>query len=241
MPPAQSLPEYVVRLFRSLRDATRHRRLSAPVAGQRFALPEELVDFESKQGQCIAASAKVNGDLVRALLRQEHPAFCAVASAMTIAQAEGVGPAEQKRFVEIFRQAVAWPPVMACYGLDALDSLPGMFKYWLLSHLQYDGAPLALLAEWLRLLDFDVQIKSAGNLDEDAFRADVAECFPSLDGGDPCPRNYILVNYSRSVVGQRMFSGGHYAPIGGFHQEEDKVLLLEVNSWRYPSVGPPRD
>lgn len=39
-----------------------------------------------------------------------------------------VGPAEQKRFVEIFRQAVAWPPVMACYGLDALDSLPGMLK-----------------------------------------------------------------------------------------------------------------
>ncbi|CAL1155189.1 unnamed protein product [Cladocopium goreaui] len=155
---------------------------------------------------------------------------------MTIAQTEGVGPAEQKRFVEIFRQAVAWPPVMACYGLDALDSLPGMLKYWLLSHLQYDGAPLALLAEWLRLLDFDVQIKSAGNLDEDAFRADVAECFPSLDRGDPWPRNYILVNYSRSVVGQRMFSGGHYAPIGAFHQEEDKVLLLEVNSWRYPSV-----
>eukprot|EP00434_Breviolum_minutum_P005041 symbB.v1.2.004447.t1/scaffold249.1/size274694/6 len=198
MPRAQTAGEYAVRLFRSLRDATRHRRLSAPSGGQRFALPDELVDFESPQGHRMAMRAKTNQKLVQALLTQEHPAFCAVASAMTIAQAEGVGPGDQKRFVDIFRQAASWPPVMACYGLDALDSLPGLVKYVLLSHLQYDGAPLALLAEWLRVLDFDVQIKSSGNLDEDVFRADVAACYPSSEISDEThSRNYMLVNYSR--------------------------------------------
>ena len=37
-----------------------------------------------------------------------------------------MGPQEQRRFVEVFRGS--WPPVMACYGLEKLDALPGMLK-----------------------------------------------------------------------------------------------------------------
>ncbi|CAE7597164.1 Glutathione gamma-glutamylcysteinyltransferase 3 [Symbiodinium microadriaticum] len=154
---------------------------------------------------------------------------------MTIARSRGVGPRDQRRFMDVFREVDMQAPLMSAYGLDGLDKLPSFLKYALLSHLQYDGAPLALLAEWFRILGFKVDLVSAANIKEDTFRADVAAAFAC------CPstatsRQYVLVNYSRSVVGQRMFSGGHYAPIGGFNAEEDKVLLLEVNSWRYPSV-----
>lgn len=119
-----------------------------------------LIALASPQGQGLARAARLNG-LADSLQRQEHPAFCAVASAITVARAEGVrgpvrcasgaevGPQEQTRFMEVFRSP--WPPVMACYGLDALDLLPGIVKsggpgtaslgselarYWLLSHLQ---------------------------------------------------------------------------------------------------------
>ncbi|CAK9082571.1 unnamed protein product [Durusdinium trenchii] len=221
MPRAQTVPEYVVRLFRSLRDATRHRRLSAPVGGK-LVCHSRLIDLNSQEGQRLAAEAFVNQKLVQALLRQEHPAFCAVASAMTVASAEEVGPADQKRFADVFRKAETWPPVMACYGLDALDALPALLKYWLLSHLQYDGAPLALLAQWLRLLDFDVEILSSADLDEDAFREDVLATFSSSSDES---RRFLLINYSRSVVGQRMFSGGNIVPIGGLHEKEDKVWV----------------
>mmetsp|Transcript_61720 Transcript_61720/g.137793 ORF Transcript_61720/g.137793 Transcript_61720/m.137793 type:complete len:271 (+) Transcript_61720:24-836(+) len=231
--------QYVSRLYRSLRDATRHRQLSAPTDGQRYPVPEELLPLESDSGQSLVMDGAVNQSLVSVLLRQDHPAFCAVASAMTIARAENAGPFDQKKFMTVFREGgrhgAAWPNVMATYGLDALDGLPAPVKYWLLCHLQYDGAPMALLAEWFRLLGFSVDVVSSSAATEETFRADVAAAFPQT-GVCGSGRNYILVNYSRSAVGQRMFSGGHYAPLGGFHHTQDKVLLLEVNSWRYPSV-----
>eukprot|EP00931_Biecheleriopsis_adriatica_P068293 TRINITY_DN42267_c0_g1_i1.p1 TRINITY_DN42267_c0_g1~~TRINITY_DN42267_c0_g1_i1.p1 ORF type:complete len:274 (+),score=36.63 TRINITY_DN42267_c0_g1_i1:77-898(+) len=233
MPPARSASEYAVRLMRSLRDATKHRRLRPPVGGERFPVPAGLEPLESAVGQRLASEARLEPKLLGALQRQEHPAFCAIASAMTLARSQGAGPTDQKNFMEVFKEARAWPPVMATYGLDALDSLPGWLKYHLLSHLQYDGAPMALLAEWFRVLGFQADVVSSGEVDEDELRKDVAAAFPS-DGS--ARTRCLLVNYSRTVIGQRMFSGGHYAPVGGFHEPSDKVLLLEVNSWRYPSV-----
>ena len=49
--------------------------------------------------------------------------------------------------------------------------------------------------------------------------------------------NFILmVSYSRTALGQKVFSGGHVACLGGYDRETDEALILEVNSWRYPSV-----
>ncbi|CAD7942196.1 unnamed protein product [Amoebophrya sp. A120] len=50
-----------------------------------------------------------------------------------------------------------------------------------------------------------------------------------------------IVSYSRTAVGQKHFSGGHVAPIGGYDPENDRVLILEVNVWRYPSVWIPTE
>eukprot|EP00933_Yihiella_yeosuensis_P020278 TRINITY_DN16287_c0_g3_i1.p1 TRINITY_DN16287_c0_g3~~TRINITY_DN16287_c0_g3_i1.p1 ORF type:complete len:277 (+),score=39.44 TRINITY_DN16287_c0_g3_i1:35-832(+) len=221
-------------LFRSLRDATRHRRL--PVGGERFPLPDELIALDSEFGEALAKEARLKPKLIDSVLRQDHPAFCGIAAAMTVAQSEGKGPLDQKHFFDVFRDSNPWPPVMSHFGWDFLDNLPGSVKYPLLCHLQYDGVPMSLLGEWLKAQNFSIETVSAGEIDEKVFRSDIEAAFPpSADKGHE-ERRHLLVNYSRSTVGQRMFSGGHYAPIGGFQRASDKVLLLEVNSWRYPSV-----
>ncbi|CAE7475943.1 PCS3 [Symbiodinium pilosum] len=80
-----------------------------------------------------------------------------------------------------------------------------------------------------------IMLLGAGDAQESTLRADIAAALqPSPSFGSKRP--FLLVNYSRSAIGQRMFSGGHYAPIAGYNAKEDKVLLLEVNCWRYPSV-----
>ncbi|CAE8701312.1 unnamed protein product, partial [Polarella glacialis] len=170
-----------------------HRRLSPPVGGERFPLPPTLEPLGSERGQQLFAEARVNSQLVESLLRQDHPAFCAVASAMTVALSEQVGPSDQRRFMDVFQEAPSWPPVLSHYGCGALDGLPGPVKYHLLRHLQYDGSPMSLLAEWFRAQGLDAEAVSAGDVDADTFRSDVLAAFPKGDGPRRC---YVVANYS---------------------------------------------
>merc|ERR1712232_597436 len=108
--------------------------------------------------------------------------------------------------------------------------------YHLINHLKYDGFPLALLKVWFQTLGYEACVVDAGNWSLDAFLLDIRKALKvgAYDGAHDDV--YLLVNYSRTAIGQRMFSGGHYATIGGYNEAEDKTLLLEVNAWRYPSV-----
>lgn len=103
----------------------------------------------------------------------------------------------------------------------------------LLRHLMFDGVPLTLLAQWFRVQGYVVEEVSAADADVETFRADIARAYPERSAQR---RLYLLVNYSRRAVGQVMFSGGHWAPVGGFHPASGKVLVLDVNSRRYDLV-----
>jgi hypothetical protein len=46
-----------------------------------------------------------------------------------------------------------------------------------------------------------------------------------------------LVNYDRRKLGQS--GGGHIAPLAAYHVASDRVLILEVARYRYPSVWVP--
>jgi hypothetical protein len=51
------------------------------------------------------------------------------------------------------------------------------------------------------------------------------------------PGDRLLVNYHRGGVGQE--GGGHIVPIAGYHAASDRVLLLDVARYRYPSAWVP--
>ena len=48
------------------------------------------------------------------------------------------------------------------------------------------------------------------------------------------PSDRLLVNYHRSAVGQ--LGGGHISPLAAYDERGDRVLLLDVARYRYPSV-----
>eukprot|EP00929_Paragymnodinium_shiwhaense_P056021 TRINITY_DN28047_c0_g1_i2.p1 TRINITY_DN28047_c0_g1~~TRINITY_DN28047_c0_g1_i2.p1 ORF type:complete len:295 (-),score=43.40 TRINITY_DN28047_c0_g1_i2:16-834(-) len=227
-----------VRLYRSLRDATKHRKLPRMTKVDRFQLPPELIPLDSPAGYEFAQSAKLNAALQKNVQVQEHPAFCAMASAATIAAAADRGVGEQARFVDVFREAPEWPPVFASYGLgwDLLDSLPLAVKARLIDHLKYDGFPLTLLELWFRVQGYEAEVIEAADSARDLFYEDLRKAFGEEGQQAGERETYLLVNYSRTAIGQRMFSGGHYATIGGYNKSAEKALLLEVNAWRYPSV-----
>ena len=51
------------------------------------------------------------------------------------------------------------------------------------------------------------------------------------------PSDRLLVNYHRSALGQQ--GGGHISPLAAYDERGDRVLLLDVARYRYPSVWVP--
>ncbi len=48
------------------------------------------------------------------------------------------------------------------------------------------------------------------------------------------PGDRLLVNYDRTAVGQA--GGGHISPVAAYHAATDRVLILDVARYRYPST-----
>ncbi|CAK0852659.1 unnamed protein product [Prorocentrum cordatum] len=61
---------------------------------------------------------------------------------------------------------------------------------------------------------------------EEAFRASVRAISRSQE------RECIVVCYSREVLGQS--GAGHFSPIGGYHEDSDSVLIMDVARFKYP-------
>ena len=51
------------------------------------------------------------------------------------------------------------------------------------------------------------------------------------------PSDRLLVNYLRTSIGQE--GGGHISPLAAYHAPTDRVLILDVARYRYPSVWVP--
>ena len=51
------------------------------------------------------------------------------------------------------------------------------------------------------------------------------------------PSDRLIVNYDRSSLGQK--GGGHFSPLAAYNSVSDRVLLLDVARYRYPSVWIP--
>jgi hypothetical protein len=53
------------------------------------------------------------------------------------------------------------------------------------------------------------------------------------------PTDRLLVNYHRSALGQQ--GGGHISPLAAYDERTDRVLILDVARYRYPSVWVPSE
>jgi hypothetical protein len=226
---ATSVLVQLLQFHRTVRDAYRHRPLG--VASSQEPLHDGLVSLESEQGRGLLAEAKVgaSGEALRsALFAQSHPAFCALATAAVLVRAATDNPSvTELDILSRFSQSALPENWFHFWGFPLLDRLPERVRMGLTSLIKYDGMPLGAVAEILKANGLQTELYCGTQVSEAQLR-DILEMAGSSE------HTYVLLNVGRKALNQR--GKGHFFLFGGSHEASDRALLLEVNSWRYPSA-----
>lgn len=159
------------------------------------------------------------GPLAEQFLTQANLAYCGVASAVMVLNSLAV-PA----------------PAVAGYGpyrfwtqTNVFDQ-PATRAFVRPERVAREGMTLEQLHGLLASHGLEVERFHGDRLSLEQFRALLRRSL--IDPGDR-----MLVNYHRPAVGQA--GGGHIAPVAAFHGASDRVLILDVARYRYPSVWVP--
>jgi hypothetical protein len=69
----------------------------------------------------------------------------------------------------------------------------------------------------------------ASESSKEVFRNEIKKSIQSMKTEN---ESHIVVSFDRSILGQT--GTGHFSPIGGFNEEKDMVLILDVARFKYP-------
>ena len=183
--------------------------------GGRLPVPEGLVSLESPAGGKLLDEAEAKAD-VDALLRhfetQSRPAYCGVASAVTVLNAM---PA-----------ATEWSWTQSTFFTDAARRVRHPLQ------VTFGGMNLAELEGLLRAHDVDTTLVHASDSSASAFRTVLRQNLQT-------PDDYVIVNYERASLGQP--ASGHISPLGAYDATSDRVLVLDTASYKYAPTWVPVD
>ncbi|MCP9850700.1 phytochelatin synthase family protein [Cyanobium sp. Morenito 9A2] len=187
-----------------------------------LAQPGIPIPLAEPRGQTLLLQSSDRADygpLAEQFLTQANPAYCGVASTVMVLSSLAVpAPAAagygRYRFwtQENVFEAAATRAVLSPERVRRQGMTLEELRALLASHgLQARAVP----GDRLSLAQFRLMLRS--NLSE---------------GGDR-----LLVNYDRRALGQA--GGGHISPLAAYHAPTDRVLILDVARYRYPSVWVP--
>ena len=192
----------------------------------RQALPRQvlpsLIPLTEPAGLNLLAGSSHRADygaLAGALLTQANLAYCGVASSAMLLNSLAV-PA----------------PMVPGYG---------PYRFWTQENLFDDRATRLvkapeLIARQGMTLDQLRQLLASKGLQVRAIHGrdiDLLTLRRLLASSLANPTDRLLVNYDRRLLGQS--GGGHIAPLAAYHAASDRVLILDVARYRYPSVWVP--
>ena len=195
-------------------------RAQAAPAGAQAAIP--LVPLSASAGSDLLERSRARADflpLIEHFVTQANLAYCGVASAV----------------MALNSLAVPAPPA-AGYG---------PYRFWTQDNLfgtaaaQATVAPETVARRGMTLAQLAGLLSQPG-VTVQRWHGDQLS-LPQLRGllrqslADPSDR--LLVNYHRSALGQQ--GGGHISPLAAYDGRGDRVLLLDVARYRYPSVWVP--
>ncbi len=194
--------------------------LAAPLSA--LAQPAVSIPLPAPQGQRLLMQSRERADygpLAQEFVTQANLAYCGVASAVMVLNsleipapaAAGYGPYRFWTQENVFEAAAPRQVV----GPEVV---------------RRQGMTLAELAGLLASHGVTVERIHGDRLSLDAFRRLLRRNL--AEGGDR-----LLVNYDRRSLGQT--GGGHISPLASYHAPSDRVLILDVARYRYPSVWVP--
>jgi hypothetical protein len=183
-----------------------------------LALPGNLVDFNSPQGEHYLIEAQANADyfpLASQFVTQKTQAYCGVASLAMVLNAIGA-------------KAPATPEYQP-FGYFTQDNVlndetDAILPREVLAHI---GTTLDQLAALVAYHGLDAQVHHAGDETLDAFRAAAREALATNHA-------YVIVNYLRKALGQQI--GGHISPLAAYDEKQDRFLIMDVARYKYPPV-----
>jgi hypothetical protein len=186
------------------------------------ALGEGLIPLPEPAGQGLLYRSRVRADflpLVEWFVTQANLAYCGVASSVMALNSLGV-PAPRTPGYGAYR----------FWTQENLFTSPATTPIATADSVARRGMTLAQLAGLLAAQGMEVQRWHGDRLSLPQFRGLLLRSLSD-------PKDRLLVNYHRPALGQQ--GGGHISPLGAYDPSGDRVLVLDVARYRYPSVWVP--
>ncbi|KEF42411.1 MAG: glutathione gamma-glutamylcysteinyltransferase [Cyanobium sp. CACIAM 14] len=191
--------------------------LTAPASAGSLAIP--LTDPAGMELLVGSRERADYGPLAEQFLTQANLAYCGVASAVMVLNSLGV-PA----------------PAVAGYGPYRFWTQENVFEATAGAGIprpevvRRQGMTLDELAALLAGHGLTVETIHGDAISLEAFRGLLRRSLAE-------PGDRLLVNYDRRSLGQA--GGGHISPLAAYHAPSDRVLILDVARYRYPSLWVP--
>ncbi|GAA5973931.1 hypothetical protein JCM11641_001227 [Rhodosporidiobolus odoratus] len=188
-------------------------------------LPQTCIAFNSQEGKRLFAKGLAEGNmegyftLAGSLETQQDPAFCGLGTLCSILNALEVDPQRK------WRGAWRW------YDQTMLDCCRPLSS---ISTVGITLSEFTCLARCngLRARTVSPLLEQGEREREEGikrFREDLRR----VSRGEGA----MAISYSRKTLGQT--GDGHFSPVGGFSEEDDMVLILDVARFKYPSYWLP--
>uniref|UniRef100_A0A0G4FHW5 glutathione gamma-glutamylcysteinyltransferase n=1 Tax=Chromera velia CCMP2878 TaxID=1169474 RepID=A0A0G4FHW5_9ALVE len=186
-------------------------------------LPRSCVPFASKDGKTFFKEALEDGcmesyfGLAEQFRTQDEPAFCGLTTLVMILNALQVDP---------FR---TWKGPWRFYHEEMLDCCVKLEE---IKNVGITFEEFACLARCngVNLREWRVQPEASEEAKMQALNAFRQTLEYSCR--NPAETGFLVASYSRKGLGQT--GDGHFSPIGGYHRQSDKALVMDVARFKYP-------
>ncbi|MEM7595518.1 MAG: phytochelatin synthase family protein [Cyanobacteria bacterium P01_A01_bin.83] len=173
----------------------------------RQELPSNLISHESVMGEQLLAESKFNADyalLKSNFVSQSRRAFCGVASSVVALNS-----------LRRDQSTITQSTIFNHKTREVIHPLK----------VTFGGMTLAQLNGILQAHQLNTKLVYAADINIAKFRSLAQKNLSN-------PNDIMLVNYRRPALNQP--GGGHISPIAAYHQQSDRVLILDVAAYKYP-------
>ncbi len=181
----------------------------------------QLIYFSSPEGQELLLTSQYRDNfwsLAENFVTQEIATYCAVATTVMTLNALNIERPSISRFssFSLFTQQEFFTPQVR--AIRSPESV------------QFSGMTMEEVSQVFRIYGVESQVMYAEGLTEDQVREIIKKAMKT-------PRAVLIANYYRQGMGQK--GVGHFSPIGAYHENTDRVLLMDVARYKYPPVWVP--
>ncbi|GAB5372331.1 hypothetical protein AAMO2058_001656300 [Amorphochlora amoebiformis] len=181
----------------------------------------DVIAFASDTGKLRFRKALIAGSmgcffpLIEQFRTQDEPAFCGISTLIMVLNALAIDPAR------------LWKGPWRWYSEEMLDCCKP------LEVVEKEGITFEEFSCLARCNGVKIKSTRASESKEGDFREIVKKSVTCCGEAEKAQSNsFIVASYSRKGLGQT--GDGHFSPIGGYDNESDSVLVLDVARFKYP-------